>query len=261
MASCNPRLLALALFVAFASPSLAWEPPVNPDPSAILREAEADTRAGRYEEALAKHLWYHEHAEEFDPGQSGVRVSFALGDWRRLADQYPPAMKALVAAREVARKQVLATGDAYEPFSDFAALSRELGKEQEIVDLFRELDEKRPDDVAAKAFKTATPALVRAKEYELLGKYVEPQRDFDMAVRLLGLNNKFASKHPDPMIARHSERTFSRDVCTLVATLVVNNRADEAELVAEEAREHSDDKWFRLALDKALKGEFPDQRP
>src|SRR5688572_11688303 len=53
----------------------AWSPPANPDPHVILREAKADTQAGRYEEALAKHVWFHSHALEIEPALYGVRLS------------------------------------------------------------------------------------------------------------------------------------------------------------------------------------------
>jgi hypothetical protein len=84
-----------------------WQPPENPDPHTILREASADARAGRYEDALAKHLWYHENAEKFDAGQTGVRRSFALSDWYDLGADFAPALAKFEEVREEARKGVL----------------------------------------------------------------------------------------------------------------------------------------------------------
>jgi len=40
----------------------AWTPPENPNPQQILSEAQSDAKAGRYEDALAKHVWFHENA-------------------------------------------------------------------------------------------------------------------------------------------------------------------------------------------------------
>jgi hypothetical protein len=39
-----------------------WTVPTDPDPQTILREAAENTRAGQYELALAKHIWFHENA-------------------------------------------------------------------------------------------------------------------------------------------------------------------------------------------------------
>ena len=56
------RLGLLAALIAAASAALAsdWKPGERPKPNRILSEAEADARAGRYAEALAKHVWLHE---------------------------------------------------------------------------------------------------------------------------------------------------------------------------------------------------------
>ena len=49
-------LYALALMLLTAVADEVWKPPANPDPSAILREAQADAQAKNYETALAKLL-------------------------------------------------------------------------------------------------------------------------------------------------------------------------------------------------------------
>ncbi len=68
-----------------------WAPPENPDPQDILAQAKQDTASGRYEDALAKHLWFHENALEYRSSLYGVRLSFALGDWTKLSHVYPLA--------------------------------------------------------------------------------------------------------------------------------------------------------------------------
>lgn len=45
---------AILVVMMGCTSAAAWEPPVDPTPHAILNEAEEDTRAGRYEDALAK---------------------------------------------------------------------------------------------------------------------------------------------------------------------------------------------------------------
>ena len=70
-----------------------WVPPDNPDPNEIWDEAEADVQEGRLDLAAEKYLWFHENALMYQPSLSGVRLSYALGDWRDLADKYRPAMQ------------------------------------------------------------------------------------------------------------------------------------------------------------------------
>jgi hypothetical protein len=47
---------------------------------------------GQYEEALADLIWFHVNALLEPRAWSGVRRSYALDDWIRLGELYPPAM-------------------------------------------------------------------------------------------------------------------------------------------------------------------------
>jgi|GEM_PF-3528269 len=67
---------------------------------ASLERAEQYRREGKYAESLREHLWYHKNALKYDEAQTGVRLSFALGDWVDLGHDYPPATDALRAVRD-----------------------------------------------------------------------------------------------------------------------------------------------------------------
>ncbi|MEI9962222.1 MAG: hypothetical protein WDM76_14140 [Limisphaerales bacterium] len=58
-------MLAVLLSCVWFGYRTGWRPPQNPDPNKILKEAESDTAAGRYTDALAKHVWYHENALKY----------------------------------------------------------------------------------------------------------------------------------------------------------------------------------------------------
>jgi hypothetical protein len=45
-------------------------------------------------------MWYFNHALEYQPGQVGVRLSFALSDWVELGRSYPKALQALIEIRD-----------------------------------------------------------------------------------------------------------------------------------------------------------------
>lgn len=72
------------------------------DVKQALDDAERFTREGNYEQALERHIWYHENALKYAPSQYGVRLSFALSDWVELGKSYPKALDALRHTRDEA---------------------------------------------------------------------------------------------------------------------------------------------------------------
>ena len=76
------------------------------NPSAVLDAAEQLTKEGKYEEALEKFVWFHDNAVRLDPSLYGVRLSFALGSWSRLASKYAPALDKMKAVNQANRKRL-----------------------------------------------------------------------------------------------------------------------------------------------------------
>lgn len=70
-----------------------------------LRSAQQAAEAGRYAEALEGYIWYHDNALSHDPAQAGVRLSYAIGYWLKLAQDYPPALLALKDIRDQKTKR------------------------------------------------------------------------------------------------------------------------------------------------------------
>jgi hypothetical protein len=143
-----------------------WSPPENPDKNdaqSVIREAFADTRAGRYEESLAKHLWYRNHALEIDRALVGSRLAPALIDWYELAKAYPPAMVKLRETRDDAIQQVIG-GKKYavQAFQDFSSINEHLEEESQTVDVFVRLDKDSPE-LAGKTYAFAQEPLIKTK--------------------------------------------------------------------------------------------------
>lgn len=238
-----------------------WSPPENPNPQAILQEARADTRAKRYEIALAKHVWFHENALSIEPALYGVRLSFALSYWHELAKVYPPALTKLKEIRDQAKKNVVEGKDVRKSFHDMKSINDRLGEQAATKKVFEILDEKSPK-IARDTFDLAKPSLVQAKAYSLLGKYVVPKDDFAKMRDTYRQGKKLAADAP--FGARHLEfanKKFANDTTTLVAILAVNDRQKEAEEIAASARAEWDDRSFHAGLEKALKGLVPDPWP
>lgn len=251
--------LMCTLLLMGAGRAEAWAPPATPDPSTILHEAEADAAAGRYETALAKHLWFHRNALRYESGLSGVRLSFALASWTELADKYPPALAALKAERDRALADFRrALGNGFDPFFDFASINERLSEEGKTVAEFKAVDAENPKR-AEWVFDVAMPALIKAKEYELAGKYIDPAAQWERALSLYRLNMGLSRTQPD--LDEFAKKSFTNSTATLIGLLVVTGREREAMRIADEAREQLADAGFQAAIDKALRGEVPEPWP
>jgi hypothetical protein len=238
-----------------------WTPPAKPDPQKILMEAQADTMAGHYEGALAKHVWFYHDALKINPAMYGVRLSFALMYWKQLADVYPPAKVKLIEARNEAEKKVMGGENIVPSFHDFVSLNSVLGEHQQTVTVFKKLEEQDAKS-AAQVFDLARPDLIKAAEIKLCGKYVDPQKDYPRLVTLYRENERLAG---DPRFGEHhkefAQHIFSNGVATLVALLAVSDRKSDAETIVGEAKQVWDDKGFAAELDKALAGKVPEPWP
>lgn len=238
-----------------------WSPPQDADPQVILQEARKDTRAKRYETALAKHVWFHENALSIEPALYGVRLSFALSYWVELSEVYPPAREKLVLVRDQAQKRVIAGTTLRNSFHDMEAINDHLEDQSMTTTVFEMLDEKDPM-IAKQVFDLAQPSLVASKAYALVGKYISPKIDFANFLaqykrgKELSEDNRFGERHLD-----FANKNFSNSVSTLVAILVLNDRKAEAQEIAQSARPEWDDRSFQAALDKALDGVVPDPWP
>src|SRR5262249_28321035 len=146
-------------------------------------EAQTDMIAGRYEEALAKHVWFYDNALKIDPALYGVRLSFALMYWKQLSIVYPPAKAKLIEIRDEAEKKVTSGEGIRDSFHDVESINSVLGEDKKTAALFGSLD-KKDGKVAAQVFDVARPALIRAGEIKLCSKYVDAKNDYPRLVQM-----------------------------------------------------------------------------
>ena len=245
-----------------------WKPSANPDPRSILREAREDAAAGRYADALAKHVWFHENALKYAPAMAGVRLSFALSYWSRLGASYPPALEKLRGIRDDRREDILnakriGTREVPALFNEFAAINKELDDNARTAALFVWLDANRPQ-LAKTVYETAERPLIAAKAYAVCSKYL----DNTTFPRLLATREKSmkeaadGGRLPPDELNRFNEFVnvvFAVRTATVVALLTKNGRKSEAEQIALEAQKVHGDAEFRQQLAKALRGEIPDE--
>jgi hypothetical protein len=191
---------------------------------------------------------------------AGVRLSFALSAWRRLGGAYPPALAALTETRDAALesfKRERREG----AFADFVAINRTLGEDSRTAEAFVLLDKEDPE-MARQVFGRARPALIKAKEYSLCGKYLKPKEDLSRALELYRMNKDSAKDERfGPEFKRFAEESFTNETTTIIALLVVNGREEEAKDVASAAKSERDDSAFHAAVERALQGVVPEPSP
>ena len=154
-----------------------WTPPKNPDPSKILEEAMADRSSGDFQQALAKHLWYHQNVLRIQPNQKDARVSCALNQWRELGEKYPSALDKMREIRDAVELKIRDKNRVrvkLQDFSDFKALNCALQEQHLTAKLFLWVDKVDAED-AQRIYLDAEEALVKQGEYGVCGKYVDPK--------------------------------------------------------------------------------------
>jgi hypothetical protein len=249
------------LLLACAACERQWSPPPCPDPSQILHEAEADVAAHHNARALAKHLWFYRNALGYEPGLYGVRLSYALNSWHKLASVYPPAMTALVAARDEALITFERSAGARARFHEFVAINAVLGQGSRTREAFIALGERDPAR-ATSVFDLALPDLIRGKDYALCIKYFQPSGALASAIELFRKDQR--DVHGGKWRAEYADftkATFTNRAATLVALLVVSGRLTEADDIARRAKASWDDPTFHAAVDRGLQGVVPDPYP
>lgn len=168
-------------------------------------------------------------------------------------------MEALEKARDDAFKDFKrhpGTEAGFHAFHDFESINDQLGDESRTVSAFVKVDSEDPA-TAERLFHIARPALTRAKEYRLCGKYLEPDENWLSAAQLY----HFMDRETQPEVREYAEKSFTNEVATLLALLVVNGRKTEAERISQKALLELDSPAFKSAIDSAMGGVVPDPWP
>lgn len=237
-----------------------WTVPAKPNPEKILDEAVEDASAGRYEDALAKHVWFHENALKIEPALYGVRLSFALMYWVELGKSYPPALAKLKSIRDTDGLQIKrGKGNRY-LFHDFESINRVCEERMKTKDVFVWLDTNQPA-FAKKVFDLAEPDLIKEQEFHLCGKYIDPA-SYENIVKSFHENEEIAKGSEAPKgLPDFDKEKFSNQAATLVALLVINGHREDAVKIATKAASELDDPQFKSLLEKAKNGEVPPPWP
>ena len=143
----------------------------------------SDTRVlineGKNELALERCIWFHDNALDIQKSMSGVRLSFALSDWKKLGTQYPPALTALKQIRDQKTKRLIDGEKLSSLFQDVAGINRTLDESDKTIELFKTIQIEQPE-FAKSCWFYVRDMLFQAKSYDIISKYIgNPIREFN----------------------------------------------------------------------------------
>jgi hypothetical protein len=245
--SAAHRVSRLARDVA----ALSVAPTNRPNPHKVLDEARDLVRKGQYEEALQRHIWFHNHALEYDSGLSGVRLSFALSDWLELSRKYPKARQALVEIRDQESARFAEGKGYFELFQDVQAINRELQQDDDTLALFKSIAKSDPD-LARHCYYSAEALLLRKGEYELcLSLYPDSQARFAVIRQIW---ESTANRHSgNARLKDAMDRNFVALTRALIEILVATNHKSDAEKILAQAISLMNDPLLDSAIQDAEK--------
>lgn len=143
------------------------------DPSIRGEYADELVRVGSYEEALTHYLWCFDEGIKHAPSYAGVRVSFLLSDISRLAENYPPALEALIERRNKVEKQLAdvqnieSNENLLSSASDFIAINKHLGKDgvDRNLSFYTKVKQNNQKMLEARLLDSLLDILLEAKRY------------------------------------------------------------------------------------------------
>lgn len=218
-----------------------------------LEEARELAKNGKLEEALQKHIWFHEESKK-SPGMGGVRLSFALADWTALSQKYPKAKEALVEVRNKNEKALLNGEGDFANFHDLSAINKYLEEEDKTVEVFKAID-KQDATLAASCYRAAEDILAERGEYGICGKYFgDPIKKFEDIRHMRELNLSLTRTNAalnTPEMLTYSDNSFIKRTRQAIEILIGLGRRREAEEIHKRALSYFDHEQIRSALSDA----------
>jgi len=121
---------------------------------------------GRYAEALARYMWFHDNILSHRKNQAGVRLAVAIAEWFVLGNTYPPARAAFVAVRDRDRATLLAGGGDSMLFYDLMHFNSVIDGEADTLGLLENIAKEHPQ-LAQSCWPVAYEAVLNARRFDL----------------------------------------------------------------------------------------------
>ncbi|MBC7399542.1 MAG: hypothetical protein H7289_06330 [Mucilaginibacter sp.] len=203
-----------------------------------MQKYERDTRdlvkAGKYKEALERDIWFHNHALEYDKAMVGVRLSFALSDWKTLGDKYPPALAALKKMRDDKTKIVTANGGPPNIFQDVVAINRTFKEDAKSIQLFQTVIKTHPS-MAQGCWPYVKRNVLAAKQFNIARNYIgNPVAEFNAVKKRYDSNVGYYPKMiglGGDLFKKLTEKNFVNESAQLIQyTTAVNDTKSAKEI-------------------------------
>lgn len=217
----------------------------------IMSELAAITKSGKHKEALEKHIWFHEASKEM-LGMGGVRLSFALGLWMKLAEQYPPALEAFIELRNRKKNSLLNGEGNFDDFHDLSAINRELDETDDTGSVFMQIYKNDPEQSKA-YYNLVEDFLIAKKEYEICGECIgNPHSRYLEIEHLHQVAERYNKKRPNsPHYSENcelAEERYVQSVSRLLEILIGLNKNDIANNIQKKSLEYFDNNAIRAIL-------------
>ena len=170
----------------------------KPEILQILEDAELAHKAGDFVNALKFYEHFFDHALDHDPyALYGVRLSYCLDGWARLAQVFPGAEQSLKHKQQASLEDYLELRNP-ERFHDYLSICRVLGLEELALEEFLRLHHDEPKS-AAKLSKYVWDDLINGEYWQVCSELLpEPAQKldelfalFDESLRLKDLDPSF----------------------------------------------------------------------
>lgn len=239
------RSFLFIMFTLFLSVPLQAE-----DMQKYLNETQIIVQQGKYEEALERYIWFHEHALEHDKAMYGVRLSFALSYWKQLGDVYPPAKQALIEIRDRKTLQLQKGEGNVALFHDVTSLNRTLLENNKTIELFEQIDKVNPA-LAKNCWRIAKDAVIAAGRIDLARKYLGDMAGEFAAVKAMYDRNTALYNNPKiggERFKKYNENRFVEECLSLIKVAVAIGNLDVAKEIQTKALTVVNDARLRDAI-------------
>lgn len=214
-----------------------------------LHDAQVAHQAGDFVNALKFYEHFFNHALDDDPyALYGVRLSYCLDGWAKLAETFPGAKSRLVQKQRDVFEEYR-ENKVSEKFHDYYCISKALGQNKTALEEYCQLFQNNPRS-AEKLAKYVWDDLVQDHQWAICGKLLtEPAQKidelfsiYDEAQSLKSVEPSFDNKKFD----QHLIDTLLSGVSDTVQVLRYNNRSNEIASIqrqfyqALETRNHAD---------------------
>ncbi|MGH1539921.1 MAG: hypothetical protein ACRBHB_05845 [Arenicella sp.] len=220
----------------------------KPEIIKVLDNAELAHRAGDFVNALKFYEHFFDHALDDDPyALYGVRLSYCLAGWGRLAQEFVGARQRLEQKQQEVLQQYQLS-KVPETFHDYYCISHYLNRQEESLQQFLTLYSSSSKS-ASKLIKFVWEDLVAAEQWEICNQFLlEPMQKldelfsvFDESARLKDVDASFDSDE----FEQHTLNALVKGVSDLLLILRHNGRGPDVEDVQRQfyatahARNHS----------------------